>query len=451
MKMPKKDKCLFKITIKVNDEEFMKINKVFPNLYLNLIIKGTIINLVLSCILFLLFKKTVLVILFIISYQIATILLYKTQLEDYSKKVFLNLKRKNKIADNISLEFYDKYIISITNRNIKINYDEIEKCIETNTNIYLKNKKNVLIIDKDKSNTKLIQFIKNKINVKIINKDERKDSKSMNFIMEFFMILSGIVLTIMILFSLLNVNREEYKNSEYGIDMEIFNISFFSKNKFKNIYYDNTTWDYYECVRGNYELNKLEECNYLDDNNEIDKHFEDFYKEIIDKDYKIIIYNGNYFVGKKDKNYIYLKDISFNDKDKYLFEFEKNNNIKMIKYNGNDLSEGIVSYDELKLQSIKNTNKIISKIKYFFKNNEAVDAYLIDEYKDLDYINTFDLVDTNLESVNDFYFKDEIKVGNKKVYKWSNDFFKDKGMGDSKNKLINLYTSGSKIFYKVVW
>ena len=123
----------------------------------------------------------------------------------------------------------------------------------------------------------------------------------------------------------------------------------------------------------------------------------------------------------------------------------------MIKYNGNDLSEGIVSYDELKLQSIKNTNKIISKIKYFFKNNEAVDAYLIDEYKDLDYINTFDLVDTNLESVNDFYFKDEIKVGNKKVYKWSNDFFKDKGMGDSKNKLINLYTSGSKIFYKVVW
>ena len=450
--MLNKDKCLFKTTIKVNDEEFTKINKVFPNLYLNLIIKGTIINLVMSGILFLIFRKIFLVILFFITYQIAITLLYKTKLEDYSKKVFLNLKRKNKIADNISLEFYDKYIISITNRNIKINYDEIEKCIETNTNIYIKNKKNVLIIDKDTSNTKLIQFIKNKINVKIINKDKRKDSKSMNFIMGFFMILSGIVLTIMILFSLLNVNREEYKNSEYGIDMEIFNISFFSKNKFKNIYYDNTTWDYYECVRGNYELNKLEGCNYLDDNNEIDKHFEDFYKKIIDKDYKIIIYNGNYFVGKKDKNYIYLKDISFNDKDKYLFEIGKNNNIKMIKYNGNDLSEGIVSYDELKLQSIKNTNKIINKIKYIFKNNEAVDAYLIDEYNDLEYVNTFDLVDTNLESVNYYYFKDEIKVGKKKIYKWSDDFFKEKGMGNSKNKLINLYTSSSnKMFYKVVW
>ncbi|MBQ8891311.1 MAG: hypothetical protein IJ068_00390 [Bacilli bacterium] len=450
--MPKKDKCLFKATTKLTDEEFTKINKVFPNLYLNLVITGTIINLVISCILFLIFRKIFLVILFFINYQIAITLLYKTKLEDYSKKVFSNLTRKNKIADNISLEFYDKYIIRITDRNIKINYDEIEKCIETNTNIYLKNKKNVLIIDKDISNIKLVQFIKSKIDVEIINKDESKNYKSMNFVMVFFMILSGVVLTIMILFSLLNINREEYKNSEYGIDIEIFNISFFAKNKLKNVYYDNTTWDYYECVRENYKLNKLEECNYLDDNNEIDKHFEEFYKEIIAKDYKIIIYNGNYFIGNKDKNYIYLKDISFNVKEKYLFEIEKNNNVKMIKYNGNDLSESIESYDELKLQSIKNTNKIISKIKYFFKNNEAVDAYLIDEYKDLDYINTFDLVDTNLESVNDFYFKDEIKVGNKKVYKWSNDFFKEKGMGESKNKLINLYTSSSnKMFYKVVW
>lgn len=450
--MPKKDKCLYKTATKINDEEFTKMNKVFPNLYLNLVINGTIINLVISTILFLIFRNFVLVILFFIVYQIAITLLYRLKLEDYSKKIFLRLKRKNKIADNFSLEFYDNYLISITNRNIRINYDEIEKCIETNTNIYLKNKKNVLIIHKDTSNMKLIQFIKNKINVKIMNKDENKNFKSVNFIMGFFIILSGVVLTTMILFSLLNVNREEYKNSEYGIDMEIFNISFFSKNKLKNIYYDNTTWDYYECIKDHYELNKLEECNYLDDNNEIDKHFEDFYKEVIDKDYKIIIYNGNYFVGKKDKDYIYLKDISFNEKDKYLFEIEKNNNIKMIKYNGNDLSEGIVSYDELKLQSIKNTNKIINKIKYIFKNNEAVDAYLIDEYNDLEYVNTFDLVDTNLESVNYYYFKDEIKVGKKKIYKWSDDFFKEKGMGDSKNKLINLYTNSSnKMFYKVVW
>ncbi len=446
--MLNKDKCLFKTTIKVNDEEFMKINKVFPNLYLNLIIKGTIINLVLSCILFLMFKKTVLVILFFISYQIAITLLYKKKLEDYSKKVFLNLKRKNKIADNISLEFYDKYIIRITNRDIKINYDEIEKCIETNTNIYLKNKKNVLIIDKDKSNTKLIQLLKSKIDAKIINKDENKNSKSMNFIVGFFMILSGIVLTIMILFSLLNVNREEYKNSKYGIDMEIFNISFFSKNKFKNIYYDNTTWDYYECVRGNYELNKLEECNYLDDNNEIDKHFEDFYKEIMDNDYKIIIYNGNYFVGKKDKNYIYLKDISFNDKDKYLFEIEKNNNIKMIKYNGNDLSEGIVSYDELKLQSYKYTSLYITNIKYIFENSKSIDADIMTEYFDDSVRNS---VTKGIDEIGGNYKKDIIDIDNKRLYKWSNDFFNEKGMGESKNKLINLYTSDSKMFYKVVW
>ena len=446
--MPKNDKCLFKTTTKLNDEEFSKMNKVFPNLYLNLVIYGTIINLVISCILFLIFRKIFLVILFFITYQIAITLLYKTKLEDYSKKVFLNLKRKNKIADNILLEIYDEYIIRITNRNIKINYDEIEKCIETNTNIYLKNKKNVLIIDKDESNTKLIQFIKSKIDVEIINKDENKNSKSMNFITGFFIILSGIVLTIMILFSLLNVNREEYKNSEYGIDIEIFNISFFSKSKFKNIYYDNTTWDYYECIRNHYELNKLEGCNYLDDNNEIDKHFEDFYKEIIDKDYKIIIYNGNYFVGKKDKNYIYLKDISFNDKDKYLFEIEKNNNIKMIKYNGNDLSEGIVSYDELKLQSYKYTSLYITNIKYIFENSKAIDADIMTEYFDDSVRNA---VTKGIVEVGGNYKKDIIDIDNKRLYKWSNDFFKEKGMGESKNKLINLYTSDSKMFYKVVW
>ena len=284
--------------------------------------------------------------------------------------------------------------------------------------------------------------------MKIINKDERKDSKSMNFIMGFFMILSGIVLTIMILFSLLNVNREEYKNSEYGIDIEIFNISFFSKNKFKNIYYDNTTWDYYECIRGNYELNKLEECNYLDNNNEIDKHFEDFYKEIIDKDYKIIIYNGNYFVGKKDKNYIYLKDISFNDKDKYLFEIGRNNNIKMIKYNGNDLSEGIVSYDELKLQSYKYTSLYITNIKYIFENSKAIDADIMTEYFDDSIRNA---VTKGIDEVGGNYKKDIIDIDNKRLYKWSDDFFKEKGMGESKNKLINLYTSDSKMFYKVVW
>ncbi|MBR3661463.1 MAG: hypothetical protein IKN63_06180, partial [Bacilli bacterium] len=66
--MPKKDKCLFKTTTKLNDEEFSKMNKVFPNLYLNLVIYGTIINLVMSGILFLIFRKIFLVILFFITY-----------------------------------------------------------------------------------------------------------------------------------------------------------------------------------------------------------------------------------------------------------------------------------------------------------------------------------------------------------------------------------------------
>ena len=450
-KLKKEDKCIYTTETKLNDEEFTKMNNVFPNLLLNLVINGTIINIIISSILFLIFKKIFLTILFFIIYQIAITLLYKEKLEVYSKKIYIKLKKNNKIADNILLEFYDDYLIRISNRNIKISYDEIDKCIETKTNIYLKSKRNIVIIKKNSLNTNLIEFIKNKINVEIINKEESKNSKSINFTMEFLMILSGIILTIIILFSLLDIKREEYKNSEYGISIEIFDTNFFIKNKFKDIYYDNTTWDYYECIRQNYELNKLEECNYLNDNNEIDKHFEEFYKRISNNNYKIIIYNGNYFIGNKDKNFIRLKDISFKGKDKYLFEIEQNNNIKMIKYNGNELNDDVTSFDELKLQSTKNIDKIVNEIKYVFKNNKAVDAYLIDEYKDLEYSNTFDLVDTNLESVNYYYFKDEIKVGNKKIYKWSDDFFKEKGMGESKNKLINLYTSNSKIFYKVVW
>ena len=37
--LKKEDKYLYKTTTKLNDEEFSKMNKVFPNLYLNLVKK----------------------------------------------------------------------------------------------------------------------------------------------------------------------------------------------------------------------------------------------------------------------------------------------------------------------------------------------------------------------------------------------------------------------------
>ena len=60
-------------------------------------------------------------------------------------------------------------------------------------------------------------------------------------------------------------------------------------------------------------------------------------------------------------------------------------------------------------------------------------------------------VTKGIDEVGGNYKKDIIDIDNKRLYKWSDDFFKEKGMGESKNKLINLYTSDSKMFYKVVW
>lgn len=92
-------------------------------------------------------------------------ILYKVRLEHYAEKSFNSLQKKGRADTEIYTEFYDDYFIRQGEiETNKINYNDIDKCIETDTNFYLRfSKRNkIIIIQKNLCDLELISFIREK-------------------------------------------------------------------------------------------------------------------------------------------------------------------------------------------------------------------------------------------------------------------------------------------------
>ena len=159
------NKYLYTCESKIDAYEYKRMAKYFPQMYWAYVIWGTILNLIITSIIAILSRSLVSTLIFFVAYQIFLMILYKVRLEHFAEKSF-NSMQKREISDTeIHTEFYEDYFIRQGEiETIKINYNDIDRCVETDTNFYLKfGKKNkIIIIQKNCCDLKLISFIREK-------------------------------------------------------------------------------------------------------------------------------------------------------------------------------------------------------------------------------------------------------------------------------------------------
>ena len=159
------NKCLYTCESILDAYEYKKMTKYFPQIYWSYVIRGTILNLIITSIIAIFSKNLLTTLIFLVVYQIFLMLLYKVRLEYFSEKEFNSIQKKGIVNTEIHTEFYDDYFIRQGEiETIKINYNEIDRCVENDTNFYLKFGKlnKIIIIQKNSCDLELISFIRKK-------------------------------------------------------------------------------------------------------------------------------------------------------------------------------------------------------------------------------------------------------------------------------------------------
>ncbi len=165
-KKMKNEKCLFSCESVVDGYEYKKMAKYFPKrMYWVFVIRGTIFNVIISALIALTTQSWIATLIFLIAYEIYLLIYYKVRLEPMAEKVHNARLKRGEIEVNFETEFYEDYFIRKGEKSsVTIDYSEITRCVENDTNFYLEYaKKNmVIIIQKNRCDLELISFIRNK-------------------------------------------------------------------------------------------------------------------------------------------------------------------------------------------------------------------------------------------------------------------------------------------------
>lgn len=167
MKKDEKDEIVYKYEGYVNVEEYKKMAKYFPNrMYYQYVALLLFYNLIICSIFSIIFRNFWSSISLFLVFQTIGMIYLKIRLEHVASVVYLKRNNKDEKNKSLNVEFYNDYLRSIwTDLSIKINYEDIDKLVETETNVYLEyGKSNVIIILlKEKCNKDLIEFLKRKV------------------------------------------------------------------------------------------------------------------------------------------------------------------------------------------------------------------------------------------------------------------------------------------------
>ena len=161
-------KCLYTCDSIIDAYEYKKMANYFPQMYWHYVIIGTVLNLIITAIIAIAFRSLLGTLIFFAVYQTYLMILYKVRLEHYAEKTFNSMLKNGSADTEIHTEFYDDYFIRQgETETLRINYDEIDKCVETDTNFYLKfGKRNkIIFIQKNACDLELISFLREKFKV----------------------------------------------------------------------------------------------------------------------------------------------------------------------------------------------------------------------------------------------------------------------------------------------
>ncbi|MGN0512030.1 MAG: hypothetical protein ACI4GE_10930 [Lachnospiraceae bacterium] len=149
----------------VDAEEYKKLLRSFPKKFFwKLFALGTIILVVSACILFIFEGKYLEYLLIFLMLDLCYLLFLKFRQDAIAEKIY-NFSTKKRFSDsNQIIEFYQDFLIRKGNTlSLTIQYCDIAQCVETETNFYLEiaQKNHFVIIQKNRCEEGLIQFIRN--------------------------------------------------------------------------------------------------------------------------------------------------------------------------------------------------------------------------------------------------------------------------------------------------
>ena len=155
--------CIYYCKNNIDLYEYKRMVSYFPEIYWYFVLRLTFLNLVLFPISVITSNHFGYAFGMFIIFQVIIMILCKVKLDFFAEKLF---KISNKGNIDIDTEFYEEYIIRITDiQTNKIFYSDIIRAIETSTNFYLKSKSlNVtIILQKGKCDLEIISFIREKL------------------------------------------------------------------------------------------------------------------------------------------------------------------------------------------------------------------------------------------------------------------------------------------------
>lgn len=161
------NKYLYACESKFNINEYIGIAKYLPKIYLGFVIRAVFINLIISAIVAISSESLIGTLIFFVVFQVFLMLYYKIRLNYFIEKEFKEAIAKKIIDTDMHIEFYEDYLTRQGETIFrKIEYSDIDKCIENDTNFYLQDSiKNIaVIIQKKQCDSELINFIRNTFN-----------------------------------------------------------------------------------------------------------------------------------------------------------------------------------------------------------------------------------------------------------------------------------------------
>lgn len=160
-KKNKKDKVLHTCDGKLNVYDYQELFLNFKIFYWNSVLSGTI-TFIIPIILYGLVTSLIDAISLFIIIEIFILIIFKMKAKTIGKNQYKSLIKKDPNRFEYETELYKDYLIRRSqNKTLKINYSDIERIVETDSNFYLKTKKMIITIQKSSCELDTITFIRN--------------------------------------------------------------------------------------------------------------------------------------------------------------------------------------------------------------------------------------------------------------------------------------------------
>jgi len=158
-----KEKVLYTCESNIDSNEYKKFAEYFPITYWACIKYYTILSLMIAVLAAVASFDLILSLDIFIIVEVYFVIYCKVKLKNIIEKSFNKEQEKGRLDTEYHTDFYNQYLIRAGETiAYKINYSDIDRCIETDTNFYIKcaSKNFIIIIQKNKCDSQLINFIR---------------------------------------------------------------------------------------------------------------------------------------------------------------------------------------------------------------------------------------------------------------------------------------------------